>query len=73
MYESLLNFPGSFFGDFDRLRRQLDQVFETSGLPASIRSVAPGAFPPINVGSTAQSLEIYAFALASTRARSRSP
>lgn len=62
MYESLLNFPGAFFGDFDRLRRELDQVFETGGLPASIRSVAPGAFPAINVGNTAQSLEIYAFA-----------
>jgi len=37
-------------------------VFDTGGLPASIRSVAPGAFPAINVGNTAQSLEIYAFA-----------
>ena len=62
MYESLLNFPGAFFGDFERLRRELDDVFEAGGLPASIRSVAPGAFPAINVGNTAQSLEIYAFA-----------
>ena len=23
-YESLLTFPGSFFGDFERLRRELD-------------------------------------------------
>jgi HSP20 family protein len=59
MYESLLNFPGSFFGEFDRLRRELDDVF---GAPASIRSVAPGAFPAINVGSTPNSLEVYAFA-----------
>ena len=62
MYESLLNFPGSFFGDFERLRRELDDVFEAGGLPASIRSVAPGAFPAINVGNTPQSLEVYAFA-----------
>lgn len=62
MYASLLNFPGAFFGDFERLRRELDDVFDTGGLPASIRSVAPGAFPAINVGNTAQSLEVYAFA-----------
>jgi HSP20 family protein len=62
MYASLLNFPGAFFSDFDRLRREFDDVFDTGGLPASIRSVAPGAFPAINVGNTAQSLEVYAFA-----------
>ena len=62
MYASLLNFPGAFFGDFERLRRELDDAFDTGGLPASIRSVAPGAFPAINVGNTAQSLEVYAFA-----------
>ena len=43
MYQSLLNFPGSVFGEFDRLRRQLDEVFDTVGMPTSIRAVAPGA------------------------------
>ena len=62
MYESLLNFPAPFFGEFERLCRELDDVFEAGGLPASIRSVAAGAFPAINVGNTPQSLEIYAFA-----------
>ena len=62
MYASLLNFPGAFFGDFERLRRELDEVFETGGLPASIRSVAPGTFPAINVGNTPENLEVYAFA-----------
>ena len=59
MYESLLNFPGSFIDDFERLRRSLDSV---SGFPQSIRSVAAGAFPAINVGSTATGVEVYAFA-----------
>ena len=63
MYESMLNFPGGLFGDFDRLRRELDDFFGNgSGLPNSIRSVAPGAFPAINVGSTPTSVEVYAFA-----------
>lgn len=62
MYESMLSFPGSLFGEFDRLRRELDDMFGVSGMPASIRSVAPGTFPAINVGHTPASVEIYAFA-----------
>jgi HSP20 family protein len=62
MYESMLNFPSSLFGEFDRLRRELDDVFGASGLPSSIRSAAPGAVPAINVGRTPTSVEVYAFA-----------
>jgi len=66
MYESLLNFPGTLFSDFDRLRREFDQAFDATGLagaiPASIRAVAPGSFPALNVGSTPGSVEVYAFA-----------
>jgi HSP20 family protein len=62
MYESMLNHPYSLFGQFDRLRRELDDVFGVTGLPGSIRSVAPGTVPAINVGRTATSVEIYAFA-----------
>jgi HSP20 family protein len=62
MYESMLNFPGSLFSEFDRLRRELDEAFGSVGLPTSIRAAAPGAFPAINVGNTPGSLEVYAFA-----------
>lgn len=50
------------FGDFDRLRRELDDLFGVAGLPTSIRSAAPGAFPALNIGHTPSSVEIYAFA-----------
>ena len=62
MYESILNHPNSLFGQFERLRRELDDVFGGSGLPNSIRSVAPGTVPALNVGRTPNSVEIYAFA-----------
>jgi HSP20 family protein len=62
MYESILNQPHHLFGQFDRLRRELDDVFGIAGLPTSIRSVAPGTLPAINVGHTASSVEVYAFA-----------
>lgn len=62
MYESILNQPNSLFGQFDRLRRELDDVFGVAGLPSSIRAVAPGTLPAVNVGRTSNSMEIYAFA-----------
>lgn len=62
MYESMLSFPGSLVGQFERLRRELDDVFGVSALPSSIRSVAPGSLPAVNVGRTPTSVEIYAFA-----------
>ena len=62
MYESLLNHPNSLFGQFERLRRELDDAFGVSGLPSSIRSVAPGGAPALNVGRTPNSVEVYAFA-----------
>lgn len=62
MYESILTHPNHLFGQFERLRRELDDVFGVSGLPTSIRSVAPGTLPAVNVGRTPTSVEIYAFA-----------
>lgn len=63
MYESMLNFPGSLFAEFERLRHDLDDAFGHAGFPAaSIRSTAPGSFPAINVGHTPSSVEIYVFA-----------
>jgi HSP20 family protein len=62
MYESSLNPSNSLFGQFERLRRELDDVFGLPGVPSSIRSVAAGTVPAINVGHTPTSIEIYAFA-----------
>jgi HSP20 family protein len=62
MYESILSHPYSLFGQFDRLRRELDDVFGGPGLPNSIRSVAAGTVPAVNIGRTSTSVEIYAFA-----------
>lgn len=52
-------FPRDVFGELDRLQRQMQQVFEFS---PSIRGFARGGFPALNVGTTAGSAEIYAFA-----------
>lgn len=62
MYVSLWNQPNSLFGQFEQLRRELDEAFGVSGLPSSIRSVTPGTLPAINLGRTPTSVEVYAFA-----------
>jgi HSP20 family protein len=50
---------------FDYLRelqQQMDQVFGASSGPASIRAVARGSFPPINVGVTSEAVDVFVFA-----------
>jgi len=53
-------FPDDLFGEFDRLQRQMSSLF--SGFPTSLRSGPLGAFPPVNIGSTDDTIEIVAFA-----------
>ncbi len=62
MFGTLTTFPGGLFNDFDRLQRELDRLFvdSVSG-PASIRAVARGSFPAVNVGVTPEAVEVYAF------------
>ena len=57
MYRTL--FPRDMFAELDRLQREMQQAFEIS---PSIRGLARGGFPAMNVGSTPRSVEIYAFA-----------
>lgn len=52
-------FPRDLFAELDRLQRALQQSYDMS---PSIRGIARGGFPAMNVGNTPQSVEIYAFA-----------
>jgi len=62
MFATLRPFEGSLFSDFGRLEREMDQLFGSGPWPNSIRSAARGAYPPINVGSTPDQVDIYLFA-----------
>jgi HSP20 family protein len=57
MYRSL--FPRDVLAEIDRLQRDMRQAVDLS---PSIRGLARDGFPALNVGSTDQALEIYAFA-----------
>lgn len=57
IYRSL--FPRDLMAELDRLLRDTQQNFHFS---PSIRGIARGGFPAMNVGGTPQSVELYAFA-----------
>ena len=52
-------FPRDVLAELDRLQRSMHRAFEFS---PSIRGIARGGYPAINVGGTTQSVEVYAFA-----------
>ena len=56
MYRSF--HPYDVFSELERLQREMQQSFSAS---PSIRGLARGGFPAMNVGGTAESVEIYAF------------
>jgi HSP20 family protein len=53
-------FGTDLFSELDRLQRQISSLF--GGYPSSLRSSRSGTFPPINIGTTDDSVEIVAFA-----------
>lgn len=63
LYRSL--FPRDLFNQFDRLQRELQGGLDGSlnghGSPA-IRGFGRGGYPALNVGSTAEAVEVFAFA-----------
>lgn len=56
------NFDRNLFDQFRRLESDMDQLFGRSTWPAGIRAVRRGTFPPLNVGATADRVDVYLFA-----------
>jgi HSP20 family protein len=52
----------SLFDEFRRLETEMDQLLGRWAWPAGIRAVRRGTFPPINVGSTPDRVDVYVFA-----------
>jgi HSP20 family protein len=62
MFQSLISSEGSLSDEFRRIEREMDQLFGTGPWPNSIRAVAKGTYPPINIGSTPDQVDVYLFA-----------
>lgn len=62
MFEHMMGMQSSIWDDFQRLQRELDSLFGPGLGRTSIRSVAGGTFPAINVGTTEDAVQVYVFA-----------
>ena len=63
MFGSLFgSFDPSLFDEFRRLESEMDQLVGRGSLPAGIRAMRRGTFPPINVGATPERVDVYLFA-----------
>jgi len=59
----MLRTAGDWFADFEQLQDRIDELLTGRSMTSSIRAVGrAGAFPALNVGTSADALEIYAFA-----------
>ena len=56
------SFDTSLFDEFRRLESEMDQLYGRGSLPAGIRAMRRGTFPPINVGATPERVDVYLFA-----------
>ena len=52
---------GSLFDEFRRMQEEIDQLFGRGLWPSGIRSVARGTWPAVNVGVTAEQINVYLF------------
>lgn len=51
-----------FLDQFERMRREMDELFGDRGGPLGIRSVAAGTYPAINIGASPKQVDVYVFA-----------
>lgn len=56
------SFDAGLFDEFRRLENEMDQLLARWAGPTGIRATRRGTFPPINVGSTPDRVDIYLFA-----------
>lgn len=62
MFGTLSSFAPGIFDELRRLEDEMDQLFGRAAWPMGIRAVRRGTFPPINVGSTPERVDVYLFA-----------
>lgn len=62
MFGNLMSTNGDLWDEFERMRREIDAIFNPGFGFNSIRAVARGSFPLVNVGATPEAVQIYLFA-----------
>jgi HSP20 family protein len=62
MFGSLTHVEGSLYDQFRRMEQELDELFGRGAPLPGLRAGARGAFPAVNVGATAEKVDVYLFA-----------
>lgn len=62
MFEDLMALQRGLWNDFRGLEREMDALFTPGWGRTSIRAMAQGSFPAINVGVTPEAVRVYIFA-----------
>ena len=62
MFGDMRNFGDGLFDQFRRMQEEMDQMFGTASWPNGIRTMSRGAYPPVNIGSTQDQIDVYLFA-----------
>lgn len=62
MFGRMMSFDRGIFDELWRAQEEIERLLGRSSWPTGIRSVARGTFPPMNVGATTESVDVYVFA-----------
>ena len=62
MIRNLRGFDSSWFDEFRHLEQEMRDIFEGGPWPVSIRQGLRRGYPPLNVGVTAEQVDVYMFA-----------
>lgn len=62
MFERVSGFDNSLLDQFRRMERVMDHYLGATPWPNNIRAVARGTYPPINIGSSPEQVDVYLFA-----------
>ena len=62
MLIGLRNLEGNLFDEFRRMQQEMGEVVASGRWPTGIRTTAEGSFPPVNVGSTPERVDVYVYA-----------
>jgi len=62
MFGNWPGLAGSLFDELSRWDPQIDNFFLATPWESGIRSAGRGTFPPVNVGGSAEQVDVYVFA-----------
>jgi HSP20 family protein len=61
MFAIPTNFNTDLFDEFWRIEREMDRMYDKTPWQGGIRAMRKGTYPPINIGSSADQVDVFLF------------